>query len=251
MPSNLLLGVNVDHVVTLRQARYRQMLESPNAEPSVLAAALLAEQAGAHSITIHLRADRRHIQDADVFLLRQEIQTKMNLEMGNTAEILEIALKAKPDFVCMVPENREEVTTEGGLDVAGQREALKTTVRALEANGTRVSMFIDPDPAQVLASAEIGASMIELHTGTFANHVGVERASEVARLQAAAALGKSLGLQINAGHGLTTSNLPDLWPVPHLVELNIGHHIVSRAIFIGLEAAVKEMLAVMATYPAK
>jgi pyridoxine 5-phosphate synthase len=251
MPSNLLLGVNVDHVVTLRQARYRQMLESPNAEPSVLAAALLAEQAGAHSITIHLRADRRHIQDADVFLLRQEIQTKMNLEMGNTAEILEIALKAKPDFVCMVPENREEVTTEGGLDVAGQREALKTTVRALEANGTRVSMFIDPDPAQVLASAEIGASMIELHTGTFANHVGVERASEVARLQAAAALGKSLGLQINAGHGLTTSNLPDLWPVPHLVELNIGHHIVSRAIFIGFEAAVKEMLAVMATYPAK
>jgi len=251
MPSNLLLGVNVDHVVTLRQARYRQMLESPNAEPSVLAAALLAEQAGAHSITIHLRADRRHIQDADVFLLRQEIQTKMNLEMGNTAEILEIALKAKPDFVCMVPENREEVTTEGGLDVAGQREALKTTVRALEANGTRVSMFIDPDPAQVLASAEIGASMIELHTGTFANHVGVERASEVARLQAAAALGKSLGLQINAGHGLTTSNLPDLWPVTHLVELNIGHHIVSRAIFIGLEAAVKEMLAVMATYPAK
>ncbi|MBK8038432.1 MAG: pyridoxine 5'-phosphate synthase [Verrucomicrobiaceae bacterium] len=251
MPSNLLLGVNVDHVVTLRQARYRQMLDSPNAAPSVLAAALLAEQAGAHSITIHLRADRRHIQDADVFLLRQEIKTKLNLEMGNTAEILAIALKAKPDFVCMVPENREEVTTEGGLDVAGQREALKATVQALEAHGTRVSMFIDPDPAQVRASAEIGASMIELHTGTFANHIGAERASEVARLQAAAALGKSLGLQINAGHGLTTSNLPDLWPVPHLAELNIGHHIVSRAIFIGLEAAVKEMLAVMATYPAK
>lgn len=251
MPSNLLLGVNVDHVVTLRQARYRQMLESPNAEPSVLAAALLAEQAGAHSITIHLRADRRHIQDADVFLLRQQIKTKLNLEMGNTAEILAIALKAKPDFVCMVPENREEVTTEGGLDVAGQREALQATVQALEANGTRVSMFIDPDQAQVRASAEIGASMIELHTGTFANHVGAERASEVARLQAAAELGKSLGLQINAGHGLTTSNLPDLWPVPHLAELNIGHHLVSRAIFIGLEAAVKEMLAVMAAYPAK
>ena len=251
MPSNLFLGVNVDHVVTLRQARYRQMLQSPNAEPSVLAAALLAEQAGAHSITIHLRADRRHIQDADVFLLRQEIKTKMNLEMGNTAEILAIALKTKPEFVCMVPENREEVTTEGGLDVAGQREALKATVQALEANGTRVSMFIDPDPSQVRASAEIGASMIELHTGTFANHAGAERAAEVERLKAAAALGKSLGLQINAGHGLTTSNLPDLWPVPHLAELNIGHHLVSRAIFIGLEAAVKEMLAVMATYPAK
>lgn len=251
MPSNLHLGVNVDHVVTLRQARYRQMLESPNAEPSVLAAALLAEQAGAHSITIHLRADRRHIQDADVFLLRQEIKTMLNLEMGNTAEILAIALQAKPNFVCMVPENREEVTTEGGLDVAGQREALKATVQALEANGTRVSMFIDPDPAQVRASAEIGASMIELHTGTFANHVGAERAAEVVRLKAAAELGQSLGLQINAGHGLTTSNLPDLWPVPHLAELNIGHHIVSRSIFIGLEAAVKEMLAVMATYPAK
>ena len=251
MPSNLLLGVNVDHVVTLRQARYRQMLESPNAEPSVLAAALLAEQSGAHSITIHLRADRRHIQDADVFLLRREIKTKMNLEMGNTAEILAIALKAKPDFVCMVPENREEVTTEGGLDVAGQREALKASVKALEADGTRVSMFIDPDPAQVQASAEIGASMIELHTGTFANHAGPQRAAEVERLKAAAELGKSLGLQINAGHGLTTSNLPDLWPVPHLAELNIGHHLVSRAIFIGLDAAVKEMLAVMATYPAK
>lgn len=251
MPSNLHLGVNVDHVVTLRQARYRQMLESPNAEPSVLAAALLAEQAGAHSITIHLRADRRHIQDADVFLLRQEIKTMLNLEMGNTAEILAIALKAKPDFVCMVPENREEVTTEGGLDVVGLHEALKATVHALEANGTRVSMFIDPDPAQVRASAEIGASMIELHTGTFANHFGAERAAEVARLKAAAELGQSLGLQINAGHGLTTSNLPDLWPVPHLAELNIGHHIVSRSIFIGLEAAVKEMLAVMTTYTAK
>jgi pyridoxine 5-phosphate synthase len=251
MPSNLHLGVNVDHIVTLRQVRYRHMLESPNAEPSVLYTALLAEQAGAHSITIHLRADRRHIQDADVFLLREGIQTKLNLEMGNTAEILAIALKAKPDFVCMVPENREEVTTEGGLDVAGQREALKTTVGALESNGTRVSMFIDPDPAQVRASADIGASMIELHTGTFANHFGAERAAEVARLKAAAELGHALGLQINAGHGLTTTNLPDLWPVPHLAELNIGHHIVSRSIFVGLESAVKEMLAVLTTYPAK
>jgi len=250
MPSNLLLGVNIDHVVTLRQARYRQMLDSPNAEPSVLAAALTSEAAGAHSITVHLRADRRHIQDADVFLLREKIATKLNLEMGNTREILDIALKVRPDFVCMVPENREEVTTEGGLDVAGQREALRATVAALRANGTRVSMFIDPDEAQVRASAEIGAEMIELHTGTFANHHGAERAAETARLAAAAQLGHSLGLQINAGHGLTTSNLPDLWAVPHLHELNIGHHIVSRAIFIGLDAAVKEMLAVMATYPA-
>ncbi len=246
--SNLLLGVNIDHVVTLRQARYRAMPESPNVEPSVLAAALEAEAAGAHSITIHLRADRRHIQDADVWLLRQKIATKLNLEMGNTREILDIALKVKPDFVCMVPENREEVTTEGGLDVATQRDALRSTVKALNDNGARVSMFIDPDLDQVRASAEIGASMIELHTGTFANHSGAARTAEVQRLVAAAELGHALGLQINAGHGLTTTNLSDLWPLPHLAELNIGHHIVSRAVFIGLRAAVREMLTVMATY---
>lgn len=245
---NLLLGVNIDHVVTLRQARYRTMLDSPFAEPSVLTAALESEAAGAHSITVHLRADRRHIQDADVSLLRQKIATKLNLEMGNTREILEIALAVRPDFVCMVPENRQEVTTEGGLDVSGQRDALRTTVKALEDNGTRVSMFIDPDLDQVRASAEIGAAMIELHTGTFANHRGDARKAEVERLCAAAELGHALGLQINAGHGLTTKNLPDLWPVPHLAELNIGHHIVSRAVFIGLQAAVREMLAVMTTY---
>lgn len=245
---NLLLGVNIDHVVTLRQARYRTMLDSPFAEPSVLTAALESEAAGAHSITVHLRADRRHIQDADVSLLRQKIATKLNLEMGNTREILEIALAVRPDFVCMVPENRQEVTTEGGLDVSGQRDALRTTVKALEDNGTRVSMFIDPDLDQVRASAEIGAAMIELHTGTFANHRGDARKAEVERLCAAAELGHALGLQINAGHGLTTKNLPDLWPVPHLAELNIGHHIVSRAVFVGLQAAVREMLAVMTTY---
>ncbi len=250
MSHPLHLGVNIDHVVTLRQARYRQMLDSINAEPSVLSAALIAEQAGAHSITVHLRADRRHIQDADVFLLRREIKTLLNLEMGNTPEILAIALQVRPTFVCMVPENREEVTTEGGLDVAGQREALRATVQALRDNGTRVSMFIDPDAEQVRASADIGAEMIELHTGTFANHSGSQRAHEIARLKAAAELAQSLGLQVNAGHGLTTSNLPDLWAVPHLAELNIGHHIVSRAVFIGLDAAVREILAVMATYPA-
>ncbi len=245
---HLLLGVNIDHVVTLRQARYRTMLESSNAEPSVLAAALTAEKAGAHSITVHLRADRRHIQDADVRLLRREITTKLNLEMGNTREILDIALEVRPDFVCMVPEHRQEVTTEGGLDVAGQFQSLAGAVRELNANGTRVSMFIDPDPSQVRASAEIGAAMIELHTGTFANHDGTERQAEVERLCAAAELGHELGLQINAGHGLTTKNLPDLWAVPHLAELNIGHHIVSRAVFIGLDAAVREMLSVMAAY---
>lgn len=243
------LGVNIDHVTTLRQARYRTMLDSPNAEPSVLEAALESEAAGAQSITVHLRADRRHIQDADVYLLRKSIATKLNLEMGNTPEILAIALDVKPDFVCMVPESREEVTTEGGLDVRGHFEALKPTVAALEANGTRVSMFIDPDLDQVRASREVGASMIELHTGTFANHLGAEREAEIARLKAAAELGHSQGLQINAGHGLTTKNLPDLWAVPHLHELNIGHHIVSRAVFIGLRAAVGEMLEMMETYP--
>jgi len=243
------LGVNIDHVTTLRQARYRTMLDSPNAEPSALQAALESEAAGAQSITVHLRADRRHIQDADVYLLRKSIATKLNLEMGNTPEILAIALDVKPNFVCMVPESREEVTTEGGLDVRAHFAALKPTVAALEANGTRVSMFIDPDLDQVRASHEVGASMIELHTGTFANHFGAERATEVARLKAAAELGHSLGLQINAGHGLTTANLPDLWAVPHLHELNIGHHIVSRAVFIGLRAAVAEMLETMKTYP--
>jgi pyridoxine 5-phosphate synthase len=248
MSNDLHLGVNIDHVATLRQARYRTMLGAHNVEPSILQAALEAETAGAHSITVHLRADRRHIVDEDVFLLREKIGTKMNLEMGNTPEILAIALRVKPHFVCMVPENREEVTTEGGLDVAGQREALRATVRQLEANGTRVSMFIDPDLDQVRASAEIGASMIELHTGTFANHQGQERAAEALRLKAAAELGHSLGLQINAGHGLTTINLPELFIVPHLAELNIGHSIIARAIFTGLRPAIHEMLAVMADY---
>jgi pyridoxine 5-phosphate synthase len=243
------LGVNIDHVATLRQARYRTMPGAHNVEPSILQAALEAEAAGAHSITVHLRADRRHIVDADVFALRREIKSLLNLEMGNTPEILEIALRVKPDFVCMVPENRQEVTTEGGLDVAGQKDALRHSVGLLEANHTRVSMFIDPDLEQVRASAEIGASMIELHTGTFANELGVKRAAEAERLRAAAELAQSLGLQVNAGHGLTTANLPELFIVPHLVELNIGHSIIARSVFAGLQTAIREMLEVMKGYP--
>jgi pyridoxine 5-phosphate synthase len=243
------LGVNIDHVATLRQARYRSMPGAHNVEPSILQAALESEAAGASSITVHLRADRRHIVDEDVFLLRREISTLLNLEMGNTREILDIALQVKPDFVCMVPENREEVTTEGGLDVAGQKSALASSVAALEANGTRVSMFIDPDLEQVRASAEIGASMIELHTGTFANELGEKRTAEALRLKAAAELARQLGLQVNAGHGLTTKNLPELFIVPHLAELNIGHSIVARSVFIGLRAAVREMLEAMQAYP--
>lgn len=249
MSPSLHLGVNIDHVATLRQARYRTMLGAHNVEPSIVEAAHLAEASGAHSITVHLRADRRHIVDEDVYLLRREIRTKLNLEMGNTEEILAIALEVKPDFVCMVPENREEVTTEGGLDVVGQKTALQASVARLEANGTRVSMFIDPDLDQVRASAEIGASMIELHTGTFANELGENRAYEAARLKAAAELGQSLGLQINAGHGLTTRNLPDLFCVPHLAELNIGHSIVARSVFVGMRTAIQEFLAVMTRYP--
>jgi len=245
---HLHLGVNIDHVATLRQARYRTLPDAHNVEPSVLAAALECEAAGADSITVHLRADRRHIQDADVFLLRKKIGTRMNLEMGNTPEILDIALQVRPDFVCMVPEQREEVTTEGGLDVAGQHEALRETVGRLEANGTRVSMFIDPEEAQVRASAAVGASMIELHTGTFANHLGAKRAAETERLRRAAQLGHELGLQVNAGHGLTTANLPDLFAVPHLHELNIGHSLVARAIFTGLNKAVTEFREVMGRY---
>ena len=248
---SIYLGVNIDHVATLRQARYRTMLGAHNVEPSILHAALEAEAAGAHSITVHLRADRRHIVDEDVYLLRREIGTMMNLEMGNTPEILGIALKVKPHFVCMVPENREEVTTEGGLDVVGQREALRASVSKLEQNGTRVSMFIDPDLDQVRASAEIGARMIELHTGTFANEIGEKRAMEAVRLKAAAELGHSLGLQINAGHGLTTENLPELFIVPHLAELNIGHSIVARSVFVGLRTAILEMLEVIKGYPGK
>ena len=250
MKPTLKLGVNIDHVATLRQARYRQMADAPQAEPSVVTAAEEAIAGGADSITLHLRADRRHIQDADLQAVRSRIQVPLNLEMGNTPEILAIALGLRPEYVCMVPENREEVTTEGGLNVSAQESSLRATVEKLQSNGTSVSMFIDPDLEQVRASAAIGARMIELHTGTFANTTGPERAKETSRLQAAAELAHSLGLQVNAGHGLTTANLPDLFSVPHLVELNIGHHLISRAVFIGLHAAVIEMREVMRGYPA-
>jgi pyridoxine 5-phosphate synthase len=244
----LLLGVNIDHVATLRQARYALMPGSPNAEPVVLDAARECEAAGADSITVHLRADRRHIQDADVFLLKKELRVKLNLEMGNTPEIVEIALKVKPDFVCLVPESRQEITTEGGLDVIGHAASLKETTARLKANGTRVSFFVDPVGDHMRACADCGADMVELHTGTFANCDGAERAMEVSRLIAAAELAHSLGLQVNAGHGLTTGNVRELFAVPHLAELNIGHHLVSRAVTIGLRESVREMLAVMTEY---
>ena len=244
---SLKLGVNIDHVATLREARYRGRVHG---EPDPVEAALLCEAAGAHGITAHLREDRRHILDRDVAELRRRIKTRLNLEMGNTPEIVELALQLKPDIVCLVPERRQEVTTEGGLDAAGQRVALAETRRRMNDAGIDVSLFIAPEPAQVDASGKIGAQFIELHTGAYAEqfHRKCERQTELERLIAAAKQAHGLGLKVNAGHGLNCENVQLVHLIPHLVELNIGHSIVSRAIFTGLEAAVKEMLKAMEGY---
>jgi len=241
----LRLGVNIDHVATLRQTRYCGMLGSHNCEPDLVAAAAACERAGAHGITVHLRADRRHIQDEDVIRLRASLKTKLNLEMGNTPEILQIALRIKPEDVCLVPENRKEITTEGGLDVVSQYDALAPTVAQLRDAGIRVSMFIEPDAAQIDASVALGAEAVELHTGAFANTQGEAHQHELARIREAAAYAHERGLQVNAGHGINYTNIVEIRDVPHLAELNIGHTIVSRAIFVGLESAVAELLAAM------
>ena len=230
----VLLGVNIDHVATVRQAR-------GTSYPSVFEAAQLAERAGADSITVHLREDRRHIQDADVSALCANTQTRVNLEMAVTAEMLDIALRHRPADVCLVPEKREELTTEGGLDVTANRSAVAAAVQQLGAAGIRASLFIDPDPMQVRAAAEVGAPVIELHTGTYADSEGAEQQRELARLYAACVLGNEIGLQINAGHGLHLGNVQAVTRLPHMTELNIGHSIISRAIFVGLERAVREM----------
>ena len=239
------LGVNIDHIATLRQARYAADPESPNCEPDLLAAASACERAGASGITIHLRADRRHIQDRDVFRLRESVITKLNLEMGNTPAILDIALRVLPEEVCLVPENRAEITTEGGLDAAGQMRALAPTVARLQNAGIRVSLFIEPDPRQIDAAHQLGVEMIEIHTGAFANAFGKDREAEVRRLLLASEHAHRLGLQVNAGHGINYTNIREIRAIPHLVELNIGHSIVSRAVFTGLESAVAEMFALM------
>jgi pyridoxine 5-phosphate synthase len=239
------LGVNIDHVATLRQARYRGMLEAPNSEPDPIAAALAAERAGAHGITAHLRLDRRHIQDQDIHGLRGKIGTKLNLEMGNSAEIVEFALNILPHDVCLVPENRQEVTTEGGLDCVALKPSLRPTISCLKERGIVVSIFIDPDEPQISAAAELGAQFVELHTGAFANSLGADREIELARLIKAAEVAQSLGLNVNAGHGINYQNIHHILRIPHLVELNIGHSIVSRAIFIGMETAVRQMLHLM------
>lgn len=243
----LKLGVNIDHVATVREARYRGR---PHGEPDPVAAALLCEQAGAHGITAHLREDRRHIQDRDVRRLRDVIRTRLNLEMANAPEIVAIALKLKPDIICLVPERRQEVTTEGGLDVVGARRALKTTRQRMNDAGIEVSLFVAPDPDQIEAAVEVGSQFIELHTGAFAEHFRPvpARRKEIKRLVAAARQAHALGLGVNAGHGLNYENLTVLHQVPHLVELNIGHSIISRAVTTGLMSAVREMLRLMKGY---
>lgn len=246
---SLLLGVNIDHVATLRQARFAQTPDSPNAEPSPVEAAQEAIDGGADSITIHVRGDRRHMQDRDAKLIRSEISAPLNFEMGVTEEMISFALELRPEFACLVPETREEVTTEGGLDVVGRRREVGDCIRRLQAAGIRVSLFIDPDLPQVQAAAELGAEMIELHTGCFANAQGDEVGVEVARLRAASELGHSIGLQVNAGHGINYGNLFHLFEVPHLTELNIGHSIVSRALRVGLKEAVRQMKQLMGDYP--
>ncbi|MGJ8671755.1 pyridoxine 5'-phosphate synthase [Rubritalea sp.] len=245
---SLLLGVNIDHVATLRQARYALLPDSPNAEPSPVGVVEDAKAGGADSITIHVRVDRRHMQDADAFAVKEQCDLPLNLEMGNTQEMLELALKIQPEFVCLVPETREEVTTEGGLDVAGLFDKLKPTVEKLQAAGIKISMFIDPDVEQVEASAKIGAEMVELHTGCFANAFGEQRQKEVARLTEAAVKGHELGVQVNAGHGINYTNIVDLYDVPHFVEFNIGHSIVARSVKVGFQQAVAEMVELMKGY---
>jgi pyridoxine 5-phosphate synthase len=243
----LKLGVNIDHVATLREARYRGM---SHGEPDPVEAALIAEEAGATGITAHLREDRRHIVDRDIRRLRDSIRTPLNLEMAIVPEIIEIALAVKPYIVCLVPEKRTEVTTEGGLDVVGSEAQIRETCTRMRDAGIRVSLFIDPDPRQVEASARTGAEFIELHTGAYAEAFDQkrERNVEIERLVAASKLAHGLGLNVNAGHGLNVRNLPLIHVVPHLIELNIGHSIISRAVFVGLPTAIREILAAMDGY---
>ncbi|MEI6210106.1 MAG: pyridoxine 5'-phosphate synthase [bacterium] len=235
------LGVNIDHVATLRQARR-------TVYPSLLEAADACERGGAEGITVHLREDRRHIQDADVYQLRRQIRARLNLEMANHPEIVAIARDVKPDEVCLVPERREELTTEGGLDAAGQRRELAATCDALRADGILVSLFIDPDLRQVEAAAELRVPYIELHTGTYCERTGAAAATELARLHAAAVRAHELGIRVNAGHGLNLENVLPVCAIPWLDTLNIGHSIVCQAVFVGLEHATRAMLRTMQSW---
>ena len=232
------LGVNIDHVATLRQARRIHY-------PSPIEAALVAERAGADNITLHLREDRRHIQDADVETLRPLLATRMNLEIAVTDEMIAFARRIRPQDCCLVPERRAEITTEGGLDVASQASRLRDRCASLAEAGIRVALFVDPDPAQIEASARVGAPVVELHTGRYCEASGAQAAAELARLRHAAAVAAGLGVEVHAGHGLNPENVGPVAAIPQVVELNIGHAIVARAVFIGLAAAVAEMRALM------
>ena len=232
------LGVNIDHVATLRQAR-----GTPYPDP--IRAALLAEQAGADLITLHLREDRRHIQDADVERLRPLLATRMNLESAVTEEMVDLACRIGPQDVCLVPERRQELTTEGGLDVAGRFDDVASAVARLVARGIRVSLFIDPNAEQVRASREAGCAAVELHTGAYAESAGAAQTTEIGRILSASELGVSLGMRVNAGHGLHYENVGPIAAIDTISELNIGHAIVAQAIFSGWERAVREMKALM------
>lgn len=247
--SSLRLGVNVDHVATLRQARYATTPDSKNAEPDPVVIASVCERAGAHGIVAHLRADRRHMQDRDLERLRENVMTKLNLEMGNTPAIVDFALRLLPDEVCLVPEKREEITTEGGLDVVAHRAELAGTIKRLQAAGIRVSLFIDPIHEQVIAASELGVEMVELHTGKLANaYTEKVEQQELKRLIEAARRAVEFKLQVNAGHGINYRNMALIHRIPHLTELNIGHSIVARSVFVGFETAVRDMLAAMEDY---
>lgn len=237
------LGVNLDHVCTLRQARYRGEEWAPFAEPRLLEACRIAERAGADQITVHLREDRRHLQDRDLRELRKAVRTRLNLEMALSEGIVRIALRVKPDRVTLVPERRREVTTEGGLDVAGGMARVARAARRLREAGIAVSCFVAPDLSQVRASAAAGADGVELHTGAYARALRpAAKRRELARLKDAARIAKALGLAVYAGHGLTAGNLRPVARLPFIEELNIGHAIVSRAVVVGLEAAIREVL---------
>ena len=239
------LGVNIDHSATLRQARYRECLDNKEVivEPNPIEIALLAEKSGADSITAHLREDRRHIVDTDIFALREKISTKLNLEMACNIDVLKIALDVKPDYVCLVPENREEVTTEGGLDIITNYDKTKKTSDSLAEKGVVVSIFIDPDEKQIEFAKKIGAPVIELHTGAYANAWGNQqkRTEELIRLKKAAEFAKSIGLTVNSGHGINYQNVNELLNTFAFNELNIGHTIISRSLVVGIEKAVAEM----------
>lgn len=239
MSAPIELGVNIDHVATLRQAR-------GTTYPDPIQAAILAERCGADAITLHLREDRRHIQDRDVEILRQRLATRMNLESAITEEMLAFACRIRPQDVCLVPERRQELTTEGGLDVVSHLAEVTTACRRLASVGIRVSLFIDPQPEQLYAALAAGAPVVELHTGRYADApAGEQQSMELARIRAAAAYGHALGLKVNAGHGLHFGNVGAVAAIPEIAELNIGHALVAEAIFMGWENAIREMKRLM------